>query len=224
MDYNIILLGIFLIFLIYFLYNYFNTRGKTLSDKLTLKSTIVNAAISLKDLSNPTSVKYFFSTWIYVKNKSAEEDTIFKIGDNKIRLALNNTSQLSLVFGDGAAAKKVIIKEDFPLQKWVYVIISVDDKILDFYFDGKLIRSVKHGTIQSITETDTISCNIGTTSNTEMYLANFERFPIAIDPTLAYSKYMSGNGANPLSNYFSSYEGSFSLSKDNLEIKKVSLF
>lgn len=227
MDYNIILLGIFLVFLIYFLYRYFNVKGKTIADKLTLKAGVVNATIPLKDLSDPTASNYFFSAWIYVKNKDSKNDNIIAVGSpnsaaTKILLRLDNASKLSLIL---SGSNTIIIMDDFPLQKWVYVIVSVDYNILDFYIDGKLIRSVKNtGNLPSITTTDQIMCNLDVSSSSEMYLANFERFPFAIDPTLAQSKYMSGNGANPLSNYFSSYEGSFSLSKDNLEIKKVSLF
>jgi hypothetical protein len=184
----------------------------------------VNTSISLKDLSDPTATNYFFSAWIYVKSKASANDNIIVVGSptsaaTKIVLRLDNASKLSLIFGTNT----IIIMDDFPLQKWVCVIVSVDYNILDFYIDGKLIRSIKHTvTAPSITTTDQIMCN--TTTSSEIYLASFERFPFAIDPTLAQSKYMSGNGANPLSNYFSSYEGSFSLSKDNLEIKKVSLF
>lgn len=223
MDYNIILLGIFLVFLIYFLYGYFSVRGKTIADKLTLKAGVVNTTISLKDLSDPTASNYFLSAWIYVKSKSAVEvDTIIAVGTNKIKLNLDTASKLTLVFNNNRTTQ---IIDNFPLQKWVYVIVSVDSNIVDFYIDGKLIRSLKHtATMPSIIATDQISCNITSPSASEIYLANFERFPFAIDPTLAQSKYMSGNGANPLSNYFSSYEGSFTLTKDDLEVKKVSLF
>jgi hypothetical protein len=34
-----------------------------------------------------------------------------------------------------------MITDNFPLQKWVYIIISVDNQYVDAYLDGKLIQS-----------------------------------------------------------------------------------
>ena len=113
---------------------------------------------------------------------------------------------------------------NFPIQKWVYVVLSIDSTIMDMYIDGKLIRSDKF-TLKPDVPDKLYSIVFPTpTTNTLIYLARFERNPVAMDPATAWSKYMAGNGGNYFSSLFSSYGAAFTITKDNLEVNKLSLF
>ena len=35
------------------------------------------------------------------------------------------------------------VVNNFPLQKWVYILISYDNNICDIYLDGKMVKSVQ---------------------------------------------------------------------------------
>ena len=113
---------------------------------------------------------------------------------------------------------------NFPLQKWVYVVMSIDSDVMDMYIDGKLTRSEKFATKPDV-PVKQCSITFPTPNNaTVIYIARFERNPVAMDPSTAWSKYMAGNGGNYFSSLFSSYGAAFSITKDNLEINKLSLF
>ena len=38
------------------------------------------------------------------------------------------------------------ITNNFPLQKWTCILVSVDNKIIDVYLDGKLVKSIENKT------------------------------------------------------------------------------
>jgi hypothetical protein len=83
---------------------------------------------------NNTSEKY-----IYNANAGTASTQV-------IKLYLDTTAPTLYckLSGLGNNANPVIkVTENFPIQKWVYVVISVDSQIADCYLDGKLIKSTK---------------------------------------------------------------------------------
>jgi hypothetical protein len=110
--------------------------------------------------------------------------------------------------------------QNFPLQKWVCVMVSVDNDVIDMYIDGKLIRSEKLTTSHNIVSKDALISFY----NYDAYIAKFEREPKPMDPTLAWDKYMEGNGGNYFSKMFSSYGATFTLKKDDLDVRHFNLF
>jgi len=118
------------------------------------------------------------------------------------------------------------IMGNFPLQKWVYVIISVDNKIVDLYVDGKLVRSQQLDSPPVSTDSDFNisygSCNDG--NKCKGHVAKFERIPQPMDPSTAWTKYMQGNGGSYFSKMLSSYGATVTLTKDDLDLRQFTLF
>lgn len=233
MNYTLIALGIILLVVIYILYNVVSNKGKLVSTKLDL-SAEGNGSVAYKTLANPTSSRYSLSIWMYMDVLNDVSDTdIINIstaatatpGDFfKLYLERNTSLSYKITHTTGTASTNLIMT-NCPLQKWVCIIVSVDGSIVDLYYDGKLIRSQQLTSPPRQTTPDfTITYGNCLNSTCKGYLAKFERLPVAMDPTTAWSKYMEGNGGNYFSKMLSSYGASFTLTKDSIDLNKLTLF
>ena len=229
-----IILGIVIIILIYVLYKYFTTSTSTLGALVDLSKSSSGTAFTKKgDVINSTSTRYAYGVWIYIDSwDSNQKKDIFyrnKVGvsgstpeHSDIRLYLDQFSPtLKCDFYTNISQtlpnETITITNNFAVQKWVYVIISVDNKIVDCYIDGKLVTSQQLQNQPIVTDSDIF---IG---NFKAYLAKFQKMTSPVDPQTAWSNYMAGNGGNSLRKMFSSYGVDVSFKKDNIEQKKFSI-
>lgn len=232
MNWTVVVLGVILLVVIYILYKVISEKGKVISDKVDLKVT--NGKITYETLSSPTSSRFSFSLWVYMEklNDSTETD-IFKVTDGTttanntfFRLFTTTSPALKYTIASDISAPTVVTNEimpNFPLQKWVYVIVSVDNKIVDLYVDGKLVRSQQLNSAPAATD-KSFEVVYGKCDECKGYVAKMERFPNPMDPETAWNKYMEGNGGNYFSKLLSSYGATFTLTKDDLDLKQFSLF
>lgn len=218
MNYTLIILGIILILVLYILYRFITDRSTMVSSKVYLKDK--PSDIKFKDnMPNPTSSRYTYSLWIYVKTLEAKTDIISVDKDStppKFKLYLETSGTLKF---DIDTKTGNIITSNFPLQRWVCVRISVDNNIVDTYIDGKLVKSQDMGTINHPDDNSIFSYGEG-----DIYLAEVERPASPTDPQTAWDSYMAGNGGSYIGNMFSSYGASLILSKDDIDTKKFVLF
>jgi len=229
-----IILGIVIIILIYILYKYFTTSTSTLGAIVDLSKTSSATAFTKKgDVSNSTSTRYAYGLWVYInswdsnqtkdifyRNRIPKSETTPEHSD--IRLYLDKFSptlkcEFYTNISQTQPTETITITNNFAVQKWVYVIISVDNKIIDCYIDGKLVTSQQLQNQPIVTDSDIF---VGTFN---AHLAKFQRTTSPIDPQTAWSNYMSGNGGNSLKKMFSSYGVDVSFKKDNVEQQKFSI-
>lgn len=222
MNFLVIFLAIIVIILLYFLYVYYYDTSSKLSANVDLKKPPAN--ITTDTLINPTSTRYSYSLWIYVNTWSSTSQKYIisrKNGtDDDFSLKLDTTSPkliCTLKSANAAPNTDLIVTTNFPIQKWTYVIISVDNQIVDLYLDGKLIVSTK---LQNQPVVPNGPIVFGDSSNPDIYLADLIRLAKPMDPQTAWSNYLNGNG------YASStkYNINLSLLQDNTELKKYSIF
>ena len=233
MDFTLIVLGIILLVIIYVLYTVVSNKGKLVSTQLDL-SADGNGSVTYKTLASPTSSRYSFSLWVYMDALNDKTSTdIINITTttggtpgNFFKLFLDSTTDLKYTILDKDNKSSTnLIMTNYPLQKWVYIIVSVDGSVVDLYYDGKLIRSQQLTSPPKPTTTDfVISYGVCKDSPCKGYIAKFERFPTPMDPSTAWSKYMEGNGGNYFSKLLSSYGASFTLTKDSIDLNKFTLF
>jgi hypothetical protein len=226
MNYTLVILGIVLLLVIYILYKVLDEKSRSVASKMDLK--VSNQSVAVENTGKADSARYYISTWIYVNNLAdiASGTPIYKLENSTtkyLELLLTSSAVLRYKIMDTQPAEQTYtIMSNFPLQKWVNIIISVDNDTVDLYIDGKLIRShkVENG-IQQISKTGT---NIIFGSPVDAYLAKMERQPKAMDPTNAWNKYMEGNGGNYFSRMFANYGGNFTITKDDLDVQEFKLF
>jgi hypothetical protein len=223
-----IILGIVITILIYVLYKFFrNDTGAILTKTSNLNTTNdETVAITSGSISSGESHIYSYGLWLYVNTWSTNAKTIFRrqykdSSYDDIKLYLDTTTptlKCDFYTDNTSSPETVNITTNFPIQKWVHIIVSVDNKIVDTYLDGKLITSQQLNGIPTVSEGDIYLGKF------DAYMANFQNWNSAMDPQTAWKTYMSGNGGNAISKMFKSYGLDFSLKKDNVEQYKLNVF
>lgn len=221
----VILLGSLVFVLFYFLYiNYFTQ--KVLADKIDLNTQ--SPVIAYDSLPNPGATRYSYGVWIYVNSWSNNNNkNIFSRtpssttppASEDISLYLDKQSptlKFKIKITDSLSVE-VPITNNFPIQKWTHVIASVDNKIVDFYLDGKLVLSKQ---LPDQPKVSLSPIQIGKEPN-DIFLAKFYRWTYPMDPQTAWNEYMGGNGQSTV---LPNYGMNVSLLKDNVINKQISLF
>ena len=227
MDLSLVILGIVLIFVLYYFLNRSGTA--VLSNKLDLSTP--QTAVPIDKIPDPSSRKYSYEMWMYVFNFQGSNQYIISrasVADatkKNIGIRLDGSSpKLMLDYtatatGTPSVQKSVSITDNFPLQTWAHIIVSVDDKYIDVYMNGKLIKSIQDANIDTPSPTAIIEYGV-----TNCYLAKLSRTSMATDPQTAWNSYTAGNGENPMAKYLSSFGLTMTLQKNNQDYSKVTLF
>lgn len=230
MNITAIILGITIIVLIYVLYKYFSISAATLQQTAYLKTP--NPPIT--SINSPTNIRYAYGIWTYVNTWDANTSKVIFSRAGSIKLYLDNYAPIlkcDFTMSD-SNTQTVTVTDNFPLQKWVYVIVSVDGEFVDVYLDGKLVNSQRmYGSTPGVapvlpaTPPDSnIPVVLGSSVPFDAYVANFQRWTAPVDPQTAWTTYMAGNGGSSLTSAASSYGANLSILKNNIEQSKYILF
>jgi len=224
MDLTTIILGIIVIILIYLLYVFYVQKSSTLVQTADLKTT--NPPIST--LANGSSTRYAYGIWVYVNTWSNGQKIIFQ-RDGNIKLYLDKTTPtlfVDMTVGTDSGTTKIStikVTDNFPVQKWVYVILSCDNTTIDCYLDGKLVNSVLLPSFPNAPgNPSTNPMKLG--QGFDAYVSGFQSWASPLGPQEAWDSYMTGNGTSSISRFFSSYAVSISVAKDNVEQNKYRIF
>ena len=225
-----IILGIIIVILIYVLYKYFtNTATPIQSSIVSLKSPPAD----ITKISSPTSNQYAYGIWVYVASwdNNVPNKYIFRHeGAMEVYLTQQNPElkvrvymDKSITTGDTNNYLDVSITTSFPLQKWVYIIASMDNQFLDVYLDGKLVKSTKltNNNNSAIPKmpADGAKVMIGSTGANgkwDAYITYFNRWTTTMDPGTAWQYYMKGNGQNSLMGSLKNYGVQMQLTQNNV--------
>ena len=132
-------------------------------------------------------------------------------------VVLNAECSITCMSKDGSSLvdQNILITDNFGIQKWVYVVISSDNTIIDTYLDGKLVNSTKLETSPKQpgpAKTAPIVYGQGW----DCYVAGFQNWNTPIGPQEVWDNYMAGN-SNAMSQFFGSYSFTFGVNKDNVQ-------
>ena len=216
MDAIVVILVILIVILIVYLI-YYTTKPK----KTLINLNVGNTPILHKDIVNPPSVRFSYKTWVYVNSWNTLEKVICSSSVGKesplFKLYLDNTTPtLNCSFTTADSTNVLTISNNFPIQRWVYIIVSVDGQVVDCYLDGKLVKSQQ---LTSMPKVDgKYDINYG---NFDAFLTLFSKTNTATDPQSAWNEYMSGNGFSSISS-IPAYGFNVSVTKDKKEIAQYS--
>ena len=235
----LIVLGVLLIIILYVSFFVF-TGSQSLTAKVDLGTQ--QAAITADKIGNPGSVRYSFETWIYVYQFEAGGKYLFSRGstvttsgshNKNIGLKLGLTSPELLLdytvagtVGTSAGQitainkyKTLTISNNFPIQTWTQVIVSIDNNYIDVYMNGKLVKSIQ-ATLEAPSPTSSIDYGLN-----KAYLAKFVRNTYPVDPQTAWNSYTAGNGmSSSMSSMLGNFGATIVLNKDAAEYSKLKLF
>jgi len=140
--------------------------------------------------------------------------TVSKPTASQISLYLDNTTPTLYCYidqPDTSCNNKVgpiALTTNFPLQTWVYVVVSVQNQYIDLYLQGKLVKSVQLTSVPTQPGDDSNSVSLGTDAGTPTWdasVAKFQYYTNSLNPQDVWSNYMAGNGQKMLGTSFSSY-------------------
>lgn len=203
--------------------------------KLThIQKASKRSKISAKKLKTNHSSNFTFSVWFYVDDWSKGYNNVKHLlvvhSDKTIPGASGGVKPLEITFGatendihiktacySGSGMNKGIVTptcnvQNFPLQKWVNLIVSVYGRTLDVYLDGKLVKTcVLPNTVmmKKLTGLD-LTPHGGFSGMT----ADLTYWSTASNPQEAYNIYASGFGGMG-SGLFNKYKIKVSFLEDN---------
>jgi hypothetical protein len=112
---------------------------------------------------------------------------------------------------------------EFPLQKWVNLVISFNGSAMDVYVDGKLVKSCVVNLGSKLNETDTIVLGDASKKTDDVgFITNVKLKAAPIAPQEAWDIYSQGFGGSPWSDLLNKYKVKLSFIVDNQEQASVS--
>lgn len=110
----------------------------------------------LRSVNQEDGIEFTWSTWVFIKNLSPENryKHVFHKGNNKLdsSMGLNfpnnapglyiapHTNNFVIMMNTFNKIKEEIVVEDIPLNKWLNVIIRVENHNLDVYINGVIVK------------------------------------------------------------------------------------
>lgn len=190
-----------------------------------------------------TSGNVSYAIWLYVNTwtNNMQKIVFSRMGDLALYLDANtptlycdvtinppqkpptdNTYNVSNIATNGSSnanSQTITVTQNLPLQKWVYVIVSMDTAgFTDFYLDGKLVKSVKLYNIRPSIPDQSKAVTIGGKPY-DAYISQFIRYTYTMDPQTAWNLYLYGN-----SSFFGQYSVDIALLKNGVVQKDIRLF
>ncbi len=211
-----IILAVIAITLFYFLYSYFSSKPTELAAIADL-STGTNPVIVLGSGVS----RYAYGIWVYVdnwSNSSGNIKTIFERANN-ISLTLDSntpTLKCNIATTTDAVVVPISITDNFPIQKWTYVVISVDGSYIDCYLDGKLVKSklIKDNTNGiPVAPVKTAQVTLG---QFDAHISKFKYWKAPVNTEDVWAAYKEGNGQSALMNNLTSYAANVTILKDGI--------
>lgn len=194
---------------------------------------------------NKDTVDFSYSFWIYIKDwtyRYGEEKVIFTRyktkGNNYIKTSLaesSNRLKIEVKAGDATCTGSVddgcghIEVDNIPIQRWCHILISSNNRALDTYIDGKLVKTTILPKPPYVTGSSEAAIQIapkpnsGTNAGFEGEISKFRYISRTVNPREAYEIYKEGPGGNWLTSAVNAYKLKLSFMKDNEEVSSFSL-
>jgi hypothetical protein len=214
-----ILMIVFFLFIVYLMSWLFNGPS-TLSNFADAKTELVIPSTSLPA---GASVNYAYSIWFYIDDWSyryGSEKILFCRGTKRLMPGVilspienNLVVRVAMTKTDELFNCKV---QNIPIQKWTNLIVTLNNRSLDVYINGKLVKTC---VLPSPAEVDdTSSVYLTPLTGFSGYTSRFNYWNDTVNPQQAWNIYKSGPGGNMFSNFLNQYKVQLSFLKgDSVE-------
>ena len=232
MNILIVVLGIVVVFLCYYIYQMYTT-GTTSADNTYLgkiSDPNVPQTIAPDVFKDPYSSKYTVAFWVYVNTFSPDIKEFLNYGTPTTSMIsfildankpiLTTKVKIGQLTGD-TQYQTIQITDNLPIQSWVYVMISVNSSYADCYLNGKLVVSQQlSDTSSSIAQSSNKDAakptiNLYGGRNVDVYITRVTRVSTPTDPQTAWDYYNKGNGNASGAGDSSMYHLDVNISKDS---------
>ena len=227
MNSKLVLAIIVILLLLYVIFKALTTNYTTLGtmQKWTNKTTLTGGT-----LPNSFKANSSISIWFYIKDWAG--------GANVVKFFNSETATGTPIFSVSLKSNTntIVIKprsinaidceiSDFPLQKWVNLLISFNGTAMDVFVDGKLVKScvVNMGSEIAKTKSIVLGDDPTTVNNVDVgFITNVKLKVTPIAPQEAWDIYSQGFGGSPWSDLLNKYKVKLSFIVDNQEQTSVS--
>ena len=203
---KIILSVIAFIAIIYLLSWLFGT-GANLSD---YSDATIETIIPGSKMSNSNAANYSFSIWLYISDWSGsygKAKVVFSRDTAKPLVtlgALDNTLTTTIQLQDGSTQPCVV--QNIPIQKWTNILITVNERALDTYMNGKLVKTCMLPSVPAAASGKNNSVYFTPKGGFTGYTARFKYWGAPVNPQEAWNVYRNGPGGNILTNFLGLYK------------------
>jgi len=226
MNSKLVLAIVVILLLLYVIFKALTTNYTTLGtmQKWANKTTLQGSNLPSSFKANSAiSIWFYIKKWVNGTNvvsfHTSDATTLFKVQFKA------NTNTIQIFPRTGTSSGDDCEIAEFPLQKWVNLIISFNGSAMDVYVDGKLVKSCVVNQGSRLQETQSIvlgddaeavkTADVGFITNVKLKAA-----PIA--PQEAWDIYSQGFGGSPWSDLLNKYKVKLSFIVDNQEQASVS--
>ena len=230
-----IIIGVVVVILIYLLYIWIfgdSSRQHLVSMHDARKSLVITG----DNVPHGSSSDYTYSFWVYISNWN------YRVGERKIILGrgkdgtvpspeislgamLNNIEVTLGTYAQGQSGDAVnhtCTLENVPMQAWANVLVTLNNRSLDIYLDGKLVRTCVLPGVPKMTSGSPLVVSPG--GGFEGYVSNVVYFSRAVNPREAYAIYREGPGGGSwFSNLLNKYRLRLEFLKDGRVVNEFDL-
>ena len=140
---------------------------------------------------------------------------------------LNTDGSISPTLGIGISCDNIddvdVTIENINIQKWVNIIVTVNDRVLDVYINGKLVTSRAFNNIINTAEINNSNLVITPSGGYGGFISKVQYYPLFITPKKAWEIYRGGFG-DAFASALDKYNLSVTFYEDQIEKKKYWVF
>lgn len=244
MEVRNIILFVIIGLLLYLVIKYIASDTSKLTGTVSAKAMqTLEAAVLSPSATGGNSSNFSYSIWFFI------DDWNYRYGEPKVIFgrmtsgsgekepcpsvtlgALENNIAVSLAVYPGldeqpAAGTNYIVHNcgiaNVPIQKWCNLLVSVYNRTLDIYLDGKLVRTCVLPGVAKIDASSPVY--VTPMGGFAGWTAKLQYWPDATAPQKAWDIYQAGYGASWLGNLFGKYTVKVSLMEGDIEDGSVSI-
>ena len=202
-----IIIGVIVFIAIIYFLSWLFGSGASLSD---YSDATLQTIIPSSKMNDPSAANYSFSIWIYISDWSGnygKAKVVFSRDSSKPLVtlgALDNTLTTTIKLQNGNTQPCVI--QNIPIQKWTNIIITVNDRALDTYMNGKLVKTCVLPSVPASPSKTNASVYLTPSGGFTGHTARFKYWAAPINPQEAWNVYKAGPGGNIITNFFGLYK------------------
>ena len=228
MNSKLVLAVIVILLLLYVIFKALTTSYSTLG---TMQKWINKTTLQGSNLPSSFKANSAISVWFYIKKwvngtnlVTFHSDAAASAGSTIFRVTFKDNTNTIRIFPRSGNSNPQYDCEiaDFPLQKWVNLIISFNGSAMDVYVDGKLMKSCVVNLGSNLNNTLSIVLGDDTPKDDIGFITNVKLKSSPIAPQEAWDIYSQGFGGSPWSDLLNKYKVKLSFIVDNQEQASVS--
>ena len=225
MNSKLVLAIIVILLLLYVIFKAITTNYTTLG---TMQKWATATTIQGTNLPSSFKANTAISIWFYIKKWVSEAKVIeFQNASGPpsgtiFLVKFKSSTNTIQIYPTGTPGTNDCDIADFPLQKWVNLIISFNGSAMDVYVDGKLVKSCVVNNGSKLSETHKIILGDATKIEDVGFITNVKLKAAPIAPQEAWDIYSQGFGGSPWSDLLNKYKVKLSFIVDNQEQTSIS--